>query len=132
MKIALATDDKHTIRSGPFSESRYYQVIEIRNVQPVVTELRSHPYSEGEKERDEKDQLEAVMKRLKDCGILMGKSFKKESVDRISPQGIDCITTDIEDINQAIGSYLDGQLENFKYFDLEARDYILCSHRTLK
>lgn len=132
MKIAFATDDKHTIRSGPFSESRYYQVIEIRNVQPVLTELRSHPYPGGEKEQDEKDLLEAVMKRLNDCGILMGKSFKKESVDRLSSQGIDCITTDIEDINQAIDSYLDGQLENFKYFDLEARDYILCSNRTLK
>ena len=41
----------------------------------------------------------------------MGRNFDKNSVDEISSCGVDCISTRIEEIDDAVCSYLDGGLK---------------------
>jgi predicted Fe-Mo cluster-binding NifX family protein len=62
----------------------------------------------------------------------MASSFGKRSVQKISSRGIDCITARIENIDQAIFSYLDGKVEDFSYYDSNAEDYVKCSQRSYK
>ena len=44
MKIAIATDDKKTIRRDHFGNSRYYFIYEILNGEISAEELRKNPY----------------------------------------------------------------------------------------
>jgi predicted Fe-Mo cluster-binding NifX family protein len=132
MKIAVGTDDKRTIRKGHFGESRYYLIIDILNAQIVAKDLRNNPYFEGEKARAHHGQAERIIKLLGDCTLFMAISFGKKSVQEISSRGIDCITTSIEGIDQAISSYLDGKVEDFSYYNANAKDYVKCSQRPYK
>jgi predicted Fe-Mo cluster-binding NifX family protein len=132
MKIAVGTDDKRTIRKGHFGESRYYQVIEILNAQIVAKDLRNNPYFEGEEASAHHGQAEQIIKLLGDCALFMARSFGKKSVQEISSRSIDCITARIENIDQAISSYLNGKVEDFSYYDSKTRDYVKCSQRPYK
>lgn len=132
MKLAIGTDDKKTIRKGHFGESRYYLVIEIFNAQVVAKDLRNNPYVEGEKAGAKHGQSERIIKLFEDCALFMARSFGKKSVQEISSRGIDCITTNIENIDQAVSSYLDGKVEAFSYYDAGANDYVKCSQRPYK
>jgi predicted Fe-Mo cluster-binding NifX family protein len=132
MKIAVGTDDKKTIRKKHFGESRYFLVIEILNAQIVGKDLRNNPYFEGEKPGAHHGQAEVIMKLLGDCELFMARSFGKISVRDISIRGIDCITTRKESVDQAISAYLDGKLEDFNYYDSNAKDYVRCSQRPYK
>jgi predicted Fe-Mo cluster-binding NifX family protein len=62
----------------------------------------------------------------------MARSFAKRSALEISSRGIDCITTNIENIDQAISSYLDGQVKGFEYFYRDAKDFMPCTQRAFK
>jgi predicted Fe-Mo cluster-binding NifX family protein len=132
MKIAIGTDDKRTIRKGHFGESRYYQVIEILNAQIVGNDLRKNPYFEDERVSTHHGQADRIINLLGDCNLFMASSFGKRSVQKISSRGVDCITARIENIDQAISSYLDGRVEDFSYYDLNTEDYVRCSQRSYK
>jgi len=129
MKIAIGTDDKKTIRKSHFGESRYYLVIEILNAQIVGEELRENPYLESGKSKKNHGQPEEIISLLHDCSLFMARSMGKKSLTEISSRKIDCIFTNIENIGQAISSYLDGKLEEFKYYDPDEKNFILCSQR---
>ena len=129
MKIAIGTDDKKTIRKGHFGESRYYLVIEILNAQIVGEELRENPYLESGKAKKNHGQPEEIISLLHDCSLFMARNMGKKSLTEISSRKIDCIFTNIENIGQAISSYLDGKLEGFKYYDPDEKNFILCSQR---
>ena len=132
MKIAIGTDDKKTIRKGHFGESRYYRIIEILNAQVVAKDLRNNPYVGGEKARAHHGQAEPIIKLLGDCALFMANSFGKRSVQEITSHRRDCIISNIESIDQAVSSYLDGKLESFSYYDPDAKDYVKCSQRPYK
>lgn len=133
MKIAIGTDDKKTIRKGHFGESRYYLVIEILNAQIVGKELRENlrenPYLESVKSKKNHGQPEKIISLLHDCSLFMTRSMGKKSLTEISSRKIDCIFTNIDDIDQAVSLYLDGKLEEFKFYDPDEKDFILCSQR---
>ena len=127
MKIAIGTDDKKTIRKGHFCESRYFLVTEILNAQIVGQELRDNScVVAGE---DNQDQAERIIDILKDCAIFMAKSMEEKSLIEIRSRNLDCIITSIQEIDTAISSYIDGQIEEFKYFDANTKDLIPCSQR---
>ena len=127
MKIAIGTDDKKTIRKGHFCESRYFLVTKILNAQIVAQELRDNSYAEAGKENQ--DQPERVIALLKDCAVFMAKSMEEISLIEIRSRNLDCIITSIQEIDTAISSYIDGQIEEFKYFDANTKDLIPCSQR---
>ncbi len=129
MKIAVGTDDKKTIRKGHFGESRYYLVIEILNAQIVGEELRKNPYLESGKSKKNHGQPEEIITLLHDCSLFMARSMGKKSLAEISSRKIDCIFTNIDDIDRAVSLYLDGKLEGFKYYNPDKKNFILCSQR---
>ena len=129
MKIAIGTDDKKTIRKGHFGESRYYLVIEILNAQIVGEESREKPYLESGKAKKSHGQPEEIVSLLHDCSLFMARSMGKKSLAEISSRKIDCIFTNIDDIDRAVSLYLDGKLEGFKFYDPDEKDFILCSQR---
>jgi len=129
MKIAIGTDDKKTIRKGHFGESRYYLIIEILNAQIVGKELRENPYLEPGKVKKSHGQSEQIISFLHDCSLFMARSMGKKSLTEISSRKIDCIFTNIDDIDRAVSLYLDGKLEGFKYYNPDKKDFILCSQR---
>ena len=59
----------------------------------------------------------------------MGRNFGKNSVDEISSCGVDCISARIEEINDAVCSYLDGRLERFNYYSPDAKEHRPCTQR---
>jgi predicted Fe-Mo cluster-binding NifX family protein len=132
MKIAVGTDDKRTLRKGHFGESRYYQIIEILNARILGKDLRKNPYCEDERGSTSHGEADRIISLLEDCTLFMASSFGKRSVQKISSRGIDCITARIENIDQAIFSYLDGKVEDFSYYDSNAEDYVKCSQRSYK
>jgi predicted Fe-Mo cluster-binding NifX family protein len=129
MKIAIGTDDKKTIRKGHFGESRYYLVIEILNAQIVGKELRENPYLESGKSKKNHGQPEEIISLLDDCSLFMARGMGKKSLTEISSRKIDCIFTNIDDINRAVSLYLDGKLEGFKFYDVGKKLFVSCSER---
>jgi len=118
MKIAIGTDDKKTVRKGHFGGSKYFVVIEILNADV-----------EGQKAKTKHGQANAIIHLLEDCSLFMGRSFGKGSVDEISSCGVDCISTDIEEIDDAVCSYLDGRLERFNYYSPDTKEHLPCAQR---
>ena len=129
MKIAIGTDDKKTIRKGHFGESRHYLVIEVLNAQIVGKELRENPYLEPGKAKKSHGQPEEIVSLLHDCSLFMARSMGKKSLTEISSRKIDCIFTNIDDIDRAVSLYLDGKLEGFKYYDVGEKLFVSCSER---
>ena len=132
MKTAVGTDDRKTIRKGHFGDSRHYLVLEILNAEVVAREWRDNPHTKDEKEKKHHGQPQQIIKLLRDCGLFMGRGFGKKSLEEITSRGIDCIITDIENIDQAISSYLDGHDKGFEYYDRKAKAFIPCEQRTFK
>jgi len=129
MKIAVGTDDKKTFRKSHFGESKYYLVIEILNAQIVGEESRENPYLESGKAKKSHGQPEEIVSLLHDCSLFMARSMGKKSLTEISSRKIDCIFTNIDDIDRAVSLYLDGKLEGFKFYDVGEKHFIPCSER---
>jgi predicted Fe-Mo cluster-binding NifX family protein len=130
MKVAIGTDDQKTILIGHFGDSRYYLILEVLNAAVAAKEWRKNPQAKHLKRNGHHKQPERITTVLGDCSILLGRSFKESCVQEISSGGIDCLLTEIEDINQAVSSYLDGQDRGFHYYDKEAKAFIPCSKRS--
>jgi predicted Fe-Mo cluster-binding NifX family protein len=131
MKIAIGTDDQESIRKGYFGDSRYYLILEVRNAAVAGREWREDPDATRSKSNGHNGQPQRIIMFLGDCSIFLGGSFKEKFLQEISSRGIDCFLTEIEDINKAVSSYLDGQDEGFQYYDKEKKTFIPCSQRSL-
>ena len=129
MKIAVGTDDSETIHNGPFCGSKYFKVFEILNAEVVDSLLRDNLVVTGEMIIQGHVKAGEVLRLLKDCSLFMGRSFGKEAVDDISSHGIDCISTPIHGIEDAVDSYLDGKLENFSYYSPNLKVHRPCLRR---
>ena len=129
MKIAVGMDDRKTVHKGDFGGSRYFVVIEILNAEVVGKKVRENPHVEGQKTKKKHGQANAIIHLLEDCSLFMGRSFGKGSVDEISSCGVDCISTDIEEIDDAVCSYLDGRLERFNYYSPDTKEHLPCAQR---
>jgi len=129
MKIAVGTDDRQTVRKGHFGGSRYFVVIELLNAEVVGREARDNPHIEDQKTEKIHGQADAIIHLLEDCNLFMGRTFGKGSVDEISSRGVDCISTPIEEIDDAVCSYLDGRLEKFSYYSPDTKEHRPCTQR---
>ncbi len=129
MKIAVGTDDRQTIRKGDFCESRYFMVFEILNAKVTASEVRDNKHPEERKAVEKHGQVEGIIHLLSDCGLFLAKDFYRDAADEIYSQGIDCITTRREEIDDAVDSYLDGKLEDFSYYSPDAKAHLPCTQR---
>ena len=130
MKIAVGTDDMKSIKKGHFGDSRHYLVLEVLNASVVAREWRENTHSGNAEEERHHGQTQRIIKQLQDCDLFLGRGFSKGFLDETTSQGIDCIITDIEDVEQAIRSYLDGQDEGFQYYDKKREVFISCLQRS--
>jgi|GEM_PF-690944 len=130
MKIAIGTDDQKTIRKGHFGDSRYYLVLEVLNAEVAAREWRKNPEAMQSKINGHDVRPQQIIRLLGDCSIMLGRNCKEKSLQEISSWGIDLLFSEIEDIKQAVSSYLDGKVEGFQYYDKEAKALIPCSERS--
>ena len=127
MKIAVATDDKKTIRRGHFGESQYYLIYEILSGEIFAEELRKNPFALGK--QHEHGQAKNIMDLLHDCQLFMGKSMGAKSLPKIVEKNIDAIITTMNDIAAAVNSYLNSKDQYFKYYNAETGKFCECSER---
>ena len=128
MKLAVCTTDKRTICKDHFGESTNYLVFEILNGKIVSEELRRNPYY-GVNKLNNHGQSEKILDLLKDCTLFLGKSMRKKSLANIRSQNIDIIITTIENVDEAVSSYLESKLEYFQYYDIKSKRFITCTNR---
>ncbi len=127
MKIAVATDDKITIRKGHFGEGRYYLIYEILNGQIFSEELRPNPDVLEEKHRH--GNTERIMELLNDCQIFMAQNMGKKAIKKLAENNIEVIISSVKEAEKAVRFYLDGKDELFKYYDKEAEALLSCASR---
>ena len=127
MKIAIATDDKKTIRRDHFGDSQYYFIYEILNGEIYAEELRENPYVIDRQLQH--DQTKDIIDLLHDCHLFMGKSMVAESLPIIAEKNIDAIITTMDNINEAVKAYLNSKDEYFKYYNAETGKFCECSQR---
>lgn len=127
MKIAIATDDKKTIRRGHFGDSRYYFIYEILNGEICGEELRENPYVITKQHKH--GQAKDIMDLLHDCQLFMGKSMGANSLPKIAEKNIDAITTTMDDIKEAVIAYLNSKDDYFKYYDAKTGEFCSCRER---
>lgn len=127
MKIAIGSDDRKNLAMSHFGDSHYYQVLEILNAKRVKSEWRENPYSHSSGNRNKRHgNSQKIIKLLEDCSLFLGRRFGHQSVQYITAQGIDCIATEINTIEQAVSSYLDAQDKGFAYYDKVKKAFVQC------
>lgn len=131
MKLAVGTDDKKTICKDHFEASRHYLVFEILNGEIVSEELRENPYTSVNKLNNH-GQTDRILDLLKDCSLFLGKRMEKKSLAQIASQNIDVIITTIENVDDAVFSFLESMDECFQYYDLKTGQFIPCANRLVK
>ncbi len=130
MKIAVGTDDGKTVREGRFCKSRHFMVIEILNAEIAEQSLMDNPHAIIGKETEEGEgKIVSVMQLLKDCSLYMGRRFDEYALEATAAQGIDCISTHYNEIDDAVCFYLDGKLEKFSYYSPDAKEHLPCAQR---
>ncbi len=131
MKIAVATDDKVRVRKGYFGRSAYFRVIEILNGVIVGAHNRINPYAADAPDPPGTGSGQAfrIIELLHDCELFMGTAMAKEALPVLNSRKIDCIVTDVEQVDAAVEAYLDGKDEHFKYYDPGADCFKSCAER---
>ena len=127
MKIAIATDDKITIRKGHFGESRYYLIYEILNGQIFSEELRPNP--DVLEEKHQHGNTERIMELLNDCQIFMAQTMGRKAIKKLAENNIEVIISSVKEAEKAVQFYLDGKDDLFKYYDKEAEALLSCANR---
>ena len=127
MKIAVATDDKKTIRRGHFGEGKFYAIYEILNGEIFSKELRENPHVC--KGKHAHGQAIKIIELLPDCQIYMGRSMGAKSLPQIAKLSKEPIVTTIENVEEEVNSYLDSKDEYFKYYNAETGKFCECVER---
>jgi len=130
MKIAMGTNDGLRLNDGFFENSRQFRIIEFKNGEIVSDTMRANPYAESIDPASFQRQTDKMMTLLEDCSLFMGQLMHKDFVAAFRAEKIDCIVTDIDDINQALSLYLYDESERFKYYSLQSGAFVPCSRRS--
>jgi len=124
MKIAVITDDFKTI-SAHFGRAQHYQVFTLENGQIIARESRSkanhsqfaeqglHQHQPGEGHGTDpasQHRHGAMMDPISDCQVLLAGGMGMGAHNALTGRGIRPILTDISEIEQAVKSFIDGQL----------------------
>jgi predicted Fe-Mo cluster-binding NifX family protein len=131
MKIAIGTDDKKTIRNGHFGQSLFYRIVELINGEIVSEEYRDNTHIQGAESRLPHAQVEKIIDLLGDCSLFMAKNMGKTSLAKLAAHHVDCIITDIDQIDEAVSEYLYGKEDAFRYYDARKGELVPCSQRIL-
>jgi len=125
MKIAAVTEDGTTI-SQHFGRAPYYLVVTVEDGKIVNKEKRDkeghhsfagipdehipgqgHGYGTGSQEKHAR-----MAQAITDCQVLLAGGMGWGAYDSLKNAGIEVITTDVENIEEAVKLYLQGELPN--------------------
>jgi len=124
MKIAVVTDDEKTI-SAHFGRTQYYVVFTLEDGQVTGQETRpkaNHSQFSGEHhhhgEQGDTHGMDPhsqhrhgmMMDTINDCQVLMARGMGQGAHNSLTMHGIQPVLTDIQDIREALDSYLAGTL----------------------
>jgi predicted Fe-Mo cluster-binding NifX family protein len=127
MKIAVITEDSTTI-SKHFGRAPYYMVVTIEDGKIVNKERRDkaghhtfgdHPHeapaAHGERhgyDAESQNKHVTMASAIADCKTLVAGGMGWGAYDSLKSLGIETIITDIDDIEEAVKSYIQGTLSN--------------------
>jgi predicted Fe-Mo cluster-binding NifX family protein len=126
MKIAAITEDGVTI-SQHFGRAPYYMVVTIENGREVKREKRdkaghhtfsmseSHETRPGERhgfDAGSQSKHDAMAQSIDDCQVLIAGGMGWGAYESMKSRGIETVVTDVENIDEAIVSYIEGKLLN--------------------
>ena len=124
MKIAFATDDGKII-SSHFGRASHYMVVTIENGQPVQREMRDklgHNHFANEPhgtngpgqphgfDPASQDHHKRMIEAIQDCEVMLCKGMGRGAYESLRSANIRPIVTDIDDIDEAILAYGNGQI----------------------
>jgi predicted Fe-Mo cluster-binding NifX family protein len=123
MKIAFVTDDSKTI-SAHFGRAQYYEVITIMDNKSTIRETRpkanhshfaneNHGRSHGQGHGTDpasQHRHKLIMESINDCQILIARGMGIGAHQSLTANGIRPIITDLSSIEDALNSYLSGEL----------------------
>ena len=126
MRIAAISDDEVTI-SQHFGRAPYYVVVTVEDGEVVAKETRRkaghhtfaahqpprlepgerHGYDEGSRSRHA-----SMAEAISDCQVMLAGGMGWGAYEAMQGYGIQPIVTDVREIDDAVGLYLDGKLPN--------------------
>jgi len=124
MKIAFVTDDGENI-SAHFGRAPFYLVIEIDGGHEIHREMRekmghAHFQSAGESENhtdtrhgfsaEAQTRHSAMLIAIMDCDVIVCGGMGQGALQSLQASGKEVRLTDVQMINQALDSYLSGEL----------------------
>lgn len=129
MKIALITNDGNTI-SKHFGMAPYYMIVTVEDGKIIKKEQRTkaghhtfgdHPHQHdlhsaaGERhgfDADSHTKHTTMAEAMSDCKTLIAGGMGWGAFDSLKSLGIETIITDIDNIEEAVKLYIQGQLPN--------------------
>ncbi len=126
MKIAVISEDGATI-SQHFGRAPMYVVVTIEDGKVVSKEKRDkaghhtfsgNPHAEptpGERhgyDSDAQSKHAQMAQSIDDCQVLIAGGMGWGAYDSLKSRGIETIITDVNDIDEAVNTYLKGELPN--------------------
>jgi predicted Fe-Mo cluster-binding NifX family protein len=128
MKIAIVTDDGKTI-SQHFGRAEYYEVVVVEDGKVMGRERRAKPahghdhhhhQHAGEIQLHEAGEMApptegasthgAMVRPIIDCQVLISRGMGTGAYNSLRASGIEPIITDVRDIDEAVGQYVQGVL----------------------
>jgi predicted Fe-Mo cluster-binding NifX family protein len=120
MKFAIGTNDKETLSNGHFGESHYFFVVNLMNAKRLTDECRVNAVAE----RHSTDKRLRILKELKDCDALIGRSFGHGALRNTRELQPKIILTGLDRIDRVVDALLSGSLDQFKQFDPGRRKFV--------
>jgi predicted Fe-Mo cluster-binding NifX family protein len=133
MKIAVVTDDGNTI-SAHFGRARHYLVATIEEGEIRAREMRSkanhhdfidgahggtdhgeHEHSHGEghgRGAGARNRHTSMFATIADCSVVLARGMGAGAYEGLQEAGIRPIVTTVHEIESALRSYMEGQLED--------------------
>ena len=125
MKIAVVTDDEHTL-SQHFGRALYYVVATVEGGQIVGRERRdklSHAHVAHEPHTDEPGHPHGfgpqahnrhlqMAEAISDCEALLCGGMGQGAYESLKARGIKPIVTDIAEVDEAVMAYAQGRIVN--------------------
>ncbi len=96
IRIAVATDDGKFVKEGPFHEAKYFAIYEVAGRSPTRIELRVNT------RRGSRKGPSSVLEILRDCEILVSRSFDVESREIIESRGKITMETNNKELESAV------------------------------
>ncbi len=121
MKIAVASDDKVTVRKGHFGEARYYLVFEADGDKILTEEVRENPYFGDEHEHQ---RAKKILPLVQDCDVLIGRSMGRHSVPNLVAKGKTPLLSLLNGVTESVEAYLAGDRSKFLVWDEEENKFV--------